>query len=966
MGERQTNRDCSQRGGERDGEMEGRGIKNPDQLGGEGRPEAYAQQAQELVINESIILQTLGFEVGVVHPHTHVVKCTQMIRASKDLSQSSYFLATNSLHLTTFCLKYKPTVVACVCIHLACKWTQWTIPKSNDGKGWWEYVDPSVTEAHLDDLTREFLNIIDRCPARLKKRIMGYNKSANSAKDVKRPRSEGQSSSENSQQAGSSTQVDSKASTSSSVYDFSFDSKPASGFDQYSDSEDSKCEEPSSQKTEPTVQKSEKKVKVSIEEYKKSKDRERKEKDILAKQQQRSSAGDKPDTGGVGSSRALPKDFIKQGPKLLPSNIENIISSKERIPYGLEKLSSGKESVHLPHEKSHTGHDRIPSNHEKRPSQDKHLSGSKRTLPSHDKMHSGHTKGPSGPDRLSTERNSGIEKPFSSHGRDPVRPLVHDQTSSSLGIRPQDKVAASSLGSAKHSGSAKQKDHRRSELHIPASAGSSKEAQSLPTERTLSVKVKDVLGKEHGQRSYAQAVKSAKHQKEHTSRPEHPTLHPEKAVKERKPEASKESLHIMREEPEQEHATQGTLDLLNQISAEIMKDIEKETTNPTDPVVSHPVPILQSVKKESRIPEDLKDRLQVPPVPTSVKPVEKSHGESESDDIIADVVSPLGAILEERNDRHESKEERREERERKREDRERRREGHRSKKDEKRHKSHKHRHRSPGSSHKHSLENDNGEGSGDMAPSKKQRLDQAGSTHTVLTTSKGIKLKIKGLGNSFNNGSEHGKDTEKANENCDSPGSVSLKLNLSKLTSSPRETGKERDSNHHHHHHHRSHHKHKSRHSRSKDGHRKHSVSPGPSSASDASPAISPSKKKTVEMYETATNLQNQSLLDLPMPPSISKTSSRHASPVTKHGKRKRESNPPLPNEDVPPPPPPPPQSKYRLPASSSLQSMQFSTIDASALYDIQPPLPSGRPREQRPPPPPPVTTSQRRPHLPH
>eukprot|EP00057_Strongylocentrotus_purpuratus_P012148 XP_011666622.1 PREDICTED: cyclin-T1-like [Strongylocentrotus purpuratus] len=44
------------------------------------RSNAYAQQAQELVINESIILQSLGFEVGVVHPHTHVVKCTQMIR----------------------------------------------------------------------------------------------------------------------------------------------------------------------------------------------------------------------------------------------------------------------------------------------------------------------------------------------------------------------------------------------------------------------------------------------------------------------------------------------------------------------------------------------------------------------------------------------------------------------------------------------------------------------------------------------------------------------------------------------------------------------------------------------------------------------------------------------------------------------------------------------------------------------
>ncbi len=44
------------------------------------KSDAYLQQAQELVINESILLQTLGFEVAVDHPHTHVVKCTQMIR----------------------------------------------------------------------------------------------------------------------------------------------------------------------------------------------------------------------------------------------------------------------------------------------------------------------------------------------------------------------------------------------------------------------------------------------------------------------------------------------------------------------------------------------------------------------------------------------------------------------------------------------------------------------------------------------------------------------------------------------------------------------------------------------------------------------------------------------------------------------------------------------------------------------
>uniref|UniRef100_A0A3Q2CTH9 Cyclin-T1 n=1 Tax=Cyprinodon variegatus TaxID=28743 RepID=A0A3Q2CTH9_CYPVA len=138
---------------------------NPQEPSPDIRSDAYLQQAQDLVILESIILQTL-FEITIDHPHTHVVKCTQLVR-SKDLAQTSYFMATN-LHLTTFCLQYSPPIVACVCIHLACKWSNWEIPVSTDGKHWWEYVDPTVT-LELLDLTHEFLQILEKTPSRLKR-----------------------------------------------------------------------------------------------------------------------------------------------------------------------------------------------------------------------------------------------------------------------------------------------------------------------------------------------------------------------------------------------------------------------------------------------------------------------------------------------------------------------------------------------------------------------------------------------------------------------------------------------------------------------------------------------------------------------------------------------------------------------------------------------------------------------------
>ncbi|KAL1020851.1 hypothetical protein UPYG_G00005570, partial [Umbra pygmaea] len=162
---------------------------NPQDPSPDVRSDAYLQQAQDLVILESIILQTLAFEITIDHPHTHVVKCTQLVRASKDLAQTSYFMATNSLHLTTFCLQYSPPIVACVCIHLACKWSNWEIPVSTDSKHWWEYVDSTVTRELLDELTHEFLQILEKTPSRLK-RIRNWKAAGQTVKGGKTKASE--------------------------------------------------------------------------------------------------------------------------------------------------------------------------------------------------------------------------------------------------------------------------------------------------------------------------------------------------------------------------------------------------------------------------------------------------------------------------------------------------------------------------------------------------------------------------------------------------------------------------------------------------------------------------------------------------------------------------------------------------------------------------------------------------------
>ncbi|XP_050437370.1 cyclin-T1-like [Adelges cooleyi] len=150
--------------------QQGQSLHNVD-----SKSEAYLEQVQDLLKNEETLLKTLGFETAIDHPHTHIVRCCHLVRASKDLAQTAYFMASNSLHLTTMCVQYKPTIVACFCIHLACKWSKWELKDSMEGKPWFWYVDQTVTIELLEQLTTEFLAIFDKCPSRLKKRLMATN-----------------------------------------------------------------------------------------------------------------------------------------------------------------------------------------------------------------------------------------------------------------------------------------------------------------------------------------------------------------------------------------------------------------------------------------------------------------------------------------------------------------------------------------------------------------------------------------------------------------------------------------------------------------------------------------------------------------------------------------------------------------------------------------------------------------------
>jgi hypothetical protein len=79
----------------------------------------------------------------------------------------AYFMATNSLYLTTFCLEMRSEIVAATCIYLAFKWSDFEVGLSTDGRQWWSYLDQNLKEDQLIDNVKTYVKILQEHPARL-------------------------------------------------------------------------------------------------------------------------------------------------------------------------------------------------------------------------------------------------------------------------------------------------------------------------------------------------------------------------------------------------------------------------------------------------------------------------------------------------------------------------------------------------------------------------------------------------------------------------------------------------------------------------------------------------------------------------------------------------------------------------------------------------------------------------------
>lgn len=149
---------------------------------GELLDEMVEKLSKEVIANENVLLQTLGFDVSVSHPHQFIVMSGEMMGLKKKETKYAYDFATNCLHFTTMCLKFSPQTVACICLLVSIKKENLFVDRSFEGIDWWNYLVPNLEIEAVESMTRQLMKDIEPCQRQFNK----WMKEMDKDKDNKR------------------------------------------------------------------------------------------------------------------------------------------------------------------------------------------------------------------------------------------------------------------------------------------------------------------------------------------------------------------------------------------------------------------------------------------------------------------------------------------------------------------------------------------------------------------------------------------------------------------------------------------------------------------------------------------------------------------------------------------------------------------------------------------------------------
>ncbi|KNC49456.1 cyclin [Thecamonas trahens ATCC 50062] len=127
---------------------------------GEARDDSKLFQLKEqILIHERKVLQTLAFDLTVVHPYKDLMPMASDIHASRELAQSAWSFINDSLSMT-LCLRYQPREVAAAAIYLSALHQKVNLDEKLEGKSWIDIV--GVPLKTLEMISNEILDMYAR------------------------------------------------------------------------------------------------------------------------------------------------------------------------------------------------------------------------------------------------------------------------------------------------------------------------------------------------------------------------------------------------------------------------------------------------------------------------------------------------------------------------------------------------------------------------------------------------------------------------------------------------------------------------------------------------------------------------------------------------------------------------------------------------------------------------------------
>lgn len=121
--------------------------------------EVYEPEKQRVLLAENLVLQTLGFDLNIVHPYKRLVVAVKKLKiAEKSLAQVAWNFLNDGLR-TSLCLQYEAHHIAAGGIFLAAKFLKIKLPSDGD-KPWWQELEVSARQ--LEDVSNQMLELYEQ------------------------------------------------------------------------------------------------------------------------------------------------------------------------------------------------------------------------------------------------------------------------------------------------------------------------------------------------------------------------------------------------------------------------------------------------------------------------------------------------------------------------------------------------------------------------------------------------------------------------------------------------------------------------------------------------------------------------------------------------------------------------------------------------------------------------------------